>query len=122
VTGLIATLAAAAVIISVMLIGWRVKPPPPDPNWKEHVRPGWKMTGHLQPAGAIAQPRWYRPVWLARYPLILLCVLAAAIGLRHLVIWLFVVFAVISLLLPAIRAVQVRGEVRRRATRSARST
>jgi hypothetical protein len=46
-TGVIATLAAVAVIATLMVIGIRMKLPPPDPDWRQqsHHRPRLRRVG-----------------------------------------------------------------------------
>jgi len=39
VIGLIATLAAVAVIAILMVVGWPMILPPPDPDWRDHLPP-----------------------------------------------------------------------------------
>jgi hypothetical protein len=114
-TGLIATLAALGIVASVMIIGLRRKTPPPDPEWREHAGPGWKMTGHLWRPGSPPRPRWYLALWFGRYPLILLGVVAAALHADGLARSIFIVWIVGTAGLIAFRIVQVRLEVKRRA-------
>lgn len=38
-TGIVATTLAVGVIATLMLLGIRMKLPPPDPDWREHLAP-----------------------------------------------------------------------------------
>jgi hypothetical protein len=68
--GVIATLAAVAVIATIMTIGIRTKVPPPDPNWREHI-----------PPPPPPKPRWFVILWWpGRYSLILLAIIAMIAG------------------------------------------
>jgi hypothetical protein len=68
-TGIIATLAAVAVIATLMDIGIRMKLPPPDPDWRQHL-----------PSPVPWPPRWWVVLWVSRYAFLLAGVVAAASG------------------------------------------
>jgi hypothetical protein len=72
-TGVIATLAACAVIATLMVVGIRMKLPPPDPDWRDHVPPDPPLRSRL----------WWG-LWLGRLPVWLAAILAIALGFRGL--------------------------------------
>jgi hypothetical protein len=84
-TGVIATLAAVAVITTLMVIGIRMKLAPPDPDWRHHL-----------PPPVPRPPRWWVVLWLSRYAFLLAGVVAAALGRNRLAVWLALMMVAIT--------------------------
>jgi len=103
VIGLIATLAAVAVIAILMVVGWRMKLPPPDPDWRDHL-----------PPSPPSRPRWYVVLWMARFPLLLLVAIAALMHADRLAVWLSLVFVGATIVLVVLRVIQARQQMRHR--------
>jgi hypothetical protein len=66
-TGVIATALAFATIATLIFIGVRMKMPPPDPDWREHL-----------PQAPPPPPRWWFVLWFGRWPMLVAVVLASA--------------------------------------------
>jgi hypothetical protein len=95
-TGIIATVLAFGLIGTLMLVGIRMKVPPPDPNWREH----------LPPPGPLARPatRTQLIVFLGgRYAVWIGAIVAAALHANRLALFLALVYLVLILMWIAMR-------------------
>jgi hypothetical protein len=70
-TGVVATLLAVGIIAALMVLGIRMKLPPPDPDWREHPPPPFPP-----------RSRFWQMLWLGRFPLLLAMILVAAFRLN----------------------------------------
>jgi hypothetical protein len=71
-TGVVATLFAVGVIAALMVLGIRMKVPPPDSDWRQHVPPPFPP-----------RSRFWQMLWLGRFPLLLAMILAAAFDVSN---------------------------------------
>jgi hypothetical protein len=86
-TGIVATILAFGVIATLMLVGIKMKLPPPDPDWREHLRPPPPPPSRLELIVFV----WFRyGVWVA-------AIIAAAFDERGLALAFMVVFTVLIL-------------------------
>ena len=103
-TGVIATLLAVGVIATLMLVGIRAEPPPPDPDWREHL-----------PSPPPRPPGYMWIIWLIRYPMLIAVLIAAILHVTPLVFALIAVYLVSVVYLFA-WSLRERRRMRRRAT------
>lgn len=84
-TGVIATLLAVGVIAALMFVGIRMKLPPPDPDWRQHL-----------PPPPPRPPRWWISLWLSRYAILVGAIVAAALGQNRAEVWLGLMMVAIT--------------------------
>lgn len=105
-TGIIATALAFATIATLMVVGVRMKMPPPDPDWREHL-----------PQAPPPPPRWWFVLWFGRWPMIFAMAVAAALKAKALVWVLFALYLAMTVV-PLAWRYKTAMRIRRAAART----